>query len=1197
MYSGGAQPSWFDSGIQIPVHRELGSSSSSAHDQANIVELDKYEDLVWVGTQRGRLMSYLVDFPAVTDETNIGHFQPYSRFNVDATTNGGGYGEDRVIQLLTQIEGVVSLTKNNVYFNSRGGVSHQMLSAKAVGRMTSNNSTLSSFDVFPHNPSQLVIGSDSGSKTLFYADSIKGELTTFFDLPHSVSKVHCSLDNLLVVGGTNGQLSFVEGRLPSRITQTVTAHPYEVTSIASSFNYIFTCGKRDGSRGSGFSGVNASAPQILAPDVFLKVFDIRNLKHAIPVSFPSGAVKVNVNIGSNSVGAGGVNLLVLSNFGLWQQGELYANNTQLRNCEYFKTDCYPPMHSPDLPTSVVDWSVSCDLNAMLDTAGIVHLWIRSEAPFPPRVATMNSGGASNLLMPPSRSPVMPSFPNILHPLNAHSVFDTLTKTRVYSDTVRDGSWLSTWAHSEILGMEMETISTPIRPQVPILPVIAANSKEWTKDSFLKYCTNTGGLKYNSLVWQSMSMSGKKANSLSPFRANRPPRFSANRTSELELEYASLDLEDDVAIESGEEGTAGDNATSLIPSKRWRFTPVDYSINHSLFPFNLYNRASSSRCGLENGQGALDALNSLIQVVYYFQNGNTRSILKSHLCGSEICVVCELGFLFHMMDEARFSRTMKLCQPVRFSRAVKKMFSYKFGVGNHLLPETVVELFCDILAEIGKFFPATAGLEKVAVIRPVSVLASESGDVTDDEWVFSETFASPDSLVVDYSSCEVVSNSAAALVPRYITVNHKTGQVVGKSNSQCVIKSSEEVTQYALESLVVHVYPLQPIMNRSTSQQTPKGGNVKWHYSTIVNVPDDLNTLTAATISVSSRKPGGTISGVVSAASSEDEEAGGSSSVRFATPAEELVSPVSSEWILFNDFVVTNSSVGEATDFRNHKWRKPVFGVYTAMKPRTSSSMIRPHATSLEGPITVDVFRKDENLSGRRKPREKQFVPLSDTEIEELVRGELVVALDTEFISIGLGAIEIREDGSREVGKPGDMAVGRVSVLRVKNDPSDPLDGVPIFDHYISMDESEIKDYVTRFSGIRPGDLDVNKSEHWLVSGKSIYEKLRFLVDSGTKFIGHGLHTDFRIINLWVPTSSLIDTVQLFHMPGQRFLSLKFLAKNLLQKSIQGGNVHCSVEDARAATELWRVYEKLKAEGSLDTTIKNLYETGRMQGWK
>ena len=137
----------------------------------------------------------------------------------------------------------------------------------------------------------------------------------------------------------------------------------------------------------------------------------------------------------------------------------------------------------------------------------------------------------------------------------------------------------------------------------------------------------------------------------------------------------------------------------------------------------------------------------------------------------------------------------------------------------------------------------------------------------------------------------------------------------------------------------------------------------------------------------------------------------------------------------------------------------------------------------------------------------------------------------EVISIGLAAIEIREDGKVGNRKPGDMVVGRVSVIRSR--PNDPLDCVPFMDHYISMDESEIKDYVTRFSGIRPGDLDARTTVHWLTSSKSIYQKMRFLIDCGCKFVGHGLHTDFRIINLYIPTSSVMDTVTLSTFPGQR----------------------------------------------------------------
>jgi hypothetical protein len=1039
-------PTWSDTSCPLFLQAELGP-----HDQANIVHLDKYEEMVWVGTQRGRVMSYLVDF---SNESEV--YRSYSKYTVN----------ERVLQILSRPEGICSLSKSTISFHSRGGVSSELFSKKTVQRMA-NHGSFSAIDSFPHHQVHVAIGSSS-AKTLFYADVMKGELTTFFDLPHCVSKIHCGNEfssgpALIAVGGTNGQISFVEGR-SSRIAHSVTAHPHEVTSIASSGNYVFSTGKRDGWA----RAVTQGSPQSMVADVFLKVFDVRFLKHAVPISVPSGAMGVlggyRTDLGTYTPSSACV--LLLTPGGVWEQAELFPGATQLRNCEYFQAECYPP-HSPDLANGVVDWSGTSLMTSLLDSAGVVHLWThKSVLEDGLTVPRINIESLNNFIPPVAGTPVMPSFSRILDPTNAETFFDELP-TRVYSDTVREGTWHS-WAEEDreedhFLNSED---SHPIRPSVPVLSEIVSSKKEWDKS--ISYCENTHGFGLNSLVQIARKRMTTIAAPSSPQRPYLPPRDLPRLDEEL---------------------------VGPIPF-RWKFTPVDHSVNHSLFPFNLYNKCG--RCGLENGH--MDILNPLIQTMYY--SSVLRAVLKTHTCDRPECLSCEFGFLFHIMDQARFSRN-KITQPTRLSRCVKKLV----GTGG------LVELWGSIVAQLEK------ELEPGNVVSSQLASPIEFGDKM-------RRIPSPVKRILP-----VIFTPTDRVIPQSIYVHQTSGEI-------STARTNDTFVEYSLVTVIARISAGDQLV-------TPRGKPAA-HHVAITVVPDDMNTETRSRVN------------------------------SWADDGEKK----NSEWVLFNDFVVTSSSISEATEITS--WKQPVMGFY-------AHAVTETHMGG-ENVVPLEIFQTDKNLA--KSAGKCEFIPLSDTEINAL---PLTVALDTEFISIGLGDIEIREDGSREVGRPGDMTVGRVSVIRC--DESSPNDSVPILDHYIAMDESEIKDYVTRFSGLKPGDLDMNTSTHWLTTSKCVYQKLRFLVDAGCVFIGHGLHTDFRILNLFVPAGNIIDTVELFHIPGQRFLSLKYLASKLLNKSIQGGDVHCSIEDARTAMDLYRVYLKLVEEGRLEATVKSLYDTGRVRGWK
>lgn len=187
---------------------------------------------------------------------------------------------------------------------------------------------------------------------------------------------------------------------------------------------------------------------------------------------------------------------------------------------------------------------------------------------------------------------------------------------------------------------------------------------------------------------------------------------------------------------------------------------------------------------------------------------------------------------------------------------------------------------------------------------------------------------------------------------------------------------------------------------------------------------------------------------------------------------------------------------------------------------------------------------------------------------------------------------MNSDGERETIRPIVYALARASVVRGQGEN----EGGPFIDDYVAIREP-IVDYLTSYSGITQEDLDPRISKHSLLPLKKVYKKLWLLLNLGCKFLGHGLKQDFRVINIHVPRSQVIDTIDLFYLRSRlRKLSLAFLAWYLLKEDIQL-ETHDSIEDSRTALKLYKKFLEFQDAGILDMMLQDIYRAGRDVNFK
>jgi len=346
---------------------------------------------------------------------------------------------------------------------------------------------------------------------------------------------------------------------------------------------------------------------------------------------------------------------------------------------------------------------------------------------------------------------------------------------------------------------------------------------------------------------------------------------------------------------------------------------------------------------------------------------------------------------------------------------------------------------------------------------------------------------------------------------------------------------------------------------------------------VASAEADTSSQTAMDADVSAAPPSSPISA---------PHAGDSSEVP-ATPAPDDPPKRSSggEWVVFNDFTVTPTTADEVSTLYGCS-KVPCVLLFSRVEEAPDLA-----AVTLPGPVVTEAHYT--RLTRSRPALPGATFKVLDMAVEK-PRPGMLVGIDAEFVALSPAEKSIRPDGTEVVLRPPRLGLGRVSVVRGDG----PSSGMPLQDDYIRSVEP-VHDYLTRFSGLLPADLDPqmcgNRHGNGVTTLKAAYLKLRYLVDAGCVFCGHGLASDFRCINLVVPPAQVVDTVELFHFKRQRKLSLRFLARRLLGIDIQQGS-HDSIEDARTALRLYAKYNQLQQEGTFRDVLLELYRHGKAWGW-
>ncbi|ORY62658.1 exonuclease [Pseudomassariella vexata] len=603
-----------------------------------------------------------------------------------------------------------------------------------------------------------------------------------------------------------------------------------------------------------------------------------------------------------------------------------------------------------------------------------------------------------------------------------------------------------------------------------------------------------------------------------------------------------------------------------------------------FDFGFYN--PTQYAGLQNHIVNCYA-NALLQVMHF--TPLIRNIALQHAatdCSDELCLLCELGFLFDMLHKAEGA-------PCHASNLLK-IVSYHPQATNmglledmpHTAPRTAM------LQNISRFI-----LDKIAVdYKRMDSRSSAMEDLLETSATSSikcnncasETSRAGSSFVHElmYTTSKSSHRNSKGPKTTFSQVLKKSVERDMNSKGWCQTCHKYQTlgTKKNIQKIPAVLTLLAAVQNDDHRRIWATPGWLPEEIGVIVNngqffcyEGDELKYQLQRgyyEIAVYS------LTGVAVNIETGHSASKGSHLVAMANVAHSAPeAPGRSQWYLFNDFHVKPLATEEALAF-NTSWKTPSVIIYQRKEANNDVD------TSWQQNIDTTLLYND----WRPALADKTYRTLNAE--TEKVGPNTIIAIDTEFVSISKPEVEISSDGDPRTIRPTVHALARTSVLR----GSGIDEGVPFIDDYVHIRENVV-DYLTAFSGITPEDLDPNRTRHNLVPLKVAYKKMWILLNLGCKFLGHGLKQDFRVINMHVPRSQIIDTSDKFFLPERRRkFSLQFLAWCLLKEDIQQ-DTHDSIEDSRTALRLYRKYEEFVDAGILEAMLQDIWMRGTAMNFK